>query len=236
MIERVFQASKLTERLHDLLGRGQAIEGGCALVTAVAGSSCVKIDKIPPLEQFHEDILTLRERRHSKSHHCPKKSDTDELLERLSNGQARIIGAWPVDPEDGWFIDDAAKNPTAVIRDLLDGEEGEKILREEKVTAVMISQTYRPKPGQEEKPVGHVLAVIPDQRAFSRNMRAKAKKVERNGQGTPHLLVDITVRGSESNPPGVTVATGNQIAEYVTSPHSKKGTPQALLHFILTKK
>lgn len=230
MLERVFRASEVAKQLHDRLKSGQEIKGGCTLVTAIAGSPQVRPDKIPLLDTFHEGILALRERRGNNRHHCPKRGDVTEIVERLSGGESTTVGSWLVEADDGRFIDNVARKPMVAARSLLSGKKDEKTLDGVKVTGIMIHQEY---PGSKS---AHALVIIPDQQAFTRDIRREAKRIARKYGEQAHLVVDAKIKDSGLGMSGVTLSSGKNIAEYVTSPDSQKGTPQAWFHFILTKK
>lgn len=224
MLERVFHASEIVQELHDRQKNGPEIKGGCALVTAIAGSPRVKSESVPSLDKFHEGYLTFRERQDNSRHRCPKRSDVTELVERLSGGEATTVGEWLVEADDGPFIDDLARKPMAAVRSLLSGEKDEKTLDGVKVTGIMIAQYY-------SESTNHGLLVIPDQQAFiTRDARKEAKRIAKKFGEQVHLVVDARAKN------GVAFSTGKDIAEYVTSPDPQKGTPQAWLHFILTRK
>ena len=237
MLERVYQALKIVGEVQERVEMGQPLEGMCALVTAVASTPAIDLSRIPPLEQLHESILVLRERRNGGLHASVKSGDVNELIERYSQGMAKMVGSWPVEEDDGWLIDEAVANPASTLRDLLSGDGDDEILRDVKVTAIMIRQNYQSLESGERQ-VGHVLAVIPDQFAFERDIRRMVGKIEREGVGPLHEVVDLTIwpQNSLVNTAGLTLETGDGIAKSVNASHPIKGKPKAFLDFVITKR
>lgn len=232
MLESTFRASKLVEEIQEHFGYGQPLEGGCALVTVVASTPAIDPSRIPSLDQLDQGILTLRERRDGGLHARRKQSDTEELLARLSAGQARTIGSWSIKEGCGSFIDNVAANPGAVLRDLTDGPEAEEIFRTEKVTGLMIRKNY---PGVE---VGHVLSITPDDLAFNRNNRRRVQACKKKGIGCAHEMIDLSITAEDGigGNPGIVIASGEEIVDYVTAEHPLNGKPRVYLHFVVTKR
>lgn len=231
--ERVLLASETNKLIHGLLKNDYEMEGACALVTTVASTYHIRASSIPDLRHLNNQICLLRERRSSKNNgrKKPALNDTAELLERLSNGKAWMVGAWPIEPDDGKLIDDLLKRPTNAFLFLVGYAEGQPMLEQGKVTAIIIVLNYP------HSPVGHVFCLIPDSLALDKSLRRAFKKIPKRGNLSiaPHVIVDLNLEGSFPKAPGIDCLTGDEIVEYALKEHPQKGKPVAYFYFVLSK-